>query len=283
MKILYITNGSGLDYQNDCLCIGLKELFGSDMVDIEKRSHIYTSYDSEKSLQLYGGGFSVTRILEDLEIDRGDITNKIKNRYFDMVVYGSIWRNSDYLKEVLKFYPVNKIATIDGEDHIGIHSIYRQGVRYFKRELIDDRGNINPISFAIPECKINLNNLKNKDLAFCDPNDKKTYIYKTEIEYYRGYRESRLAHTRKKAGWDCMRHYEIIINGCLPLFEDIHRCPPLTMNKFPKDACLDIYIDFLKGRDITDIYDAYSNVFINDIQSFTTKSLAEYFIEKMTT
>lgn len=281
MKVLYITSEAGLDYQDDCLLIGLKELLGSDVVDVNKRSHIYTSYDPVKTSGLYGRGFTVTRILEDLEIDRENISDKIKEKYFDIVVYGSIWRNSDHLEEVLKFYTVDKIAAIDGEDHVGIHPIYNKGVQYFKRELSDDMGCINPISFAISECKINLNTEKIVDLAFCDPNDRKTYIYTNELDYYHGYGESRLAHTKKKAGWDCMRHYEIIANGCIPLFEDIQNCPSLTMVGFPKDVCLNVYNDFSKDRNVADIYDEYSKFFIDNIHAFTTKLLAKYFIDKM--
>ena len=44
MKILYIATDQNnppneplVDYQNDCLLIGLKELFGEDVVDYKKR------------------------------------------------------------------------------------------------------------------------------------------------------------------------------------------------------------------------------------------------------
>jgi hypothetical protein len=38
----------------------------------------------------------------------------------------------------------------------------------------------------------------------------------------------------KRAGWDCMRHYEIVANGCLPYFIDLESCPLFTMYIFPK-------------------------------------------------
>ena len=37
MNILYITKGDHVDYQNDCLLIGLKELFGDKVVDYNKQ------------------------------------------------------------------------------------------------------------------------------------------------------------------------------------------------------------------------------------------------------
>ena len=41
-------------------------------------------------------------------------------------------------------------------------------------------------------------------------------------------------HHYKKAGWDCYRHYELLMNGCLPFFLDINDCPELTCRSLPK-------------------------------------------------
>jgi len=92
MRILYITRGDHVDYQNDCLLIGLKELFGSDVVDVNKQHHNYDSFPADYANRMYGRGFSLTRVLPDLPVDRTDILNKIRNRYFDFIIYGSIWR-----------------------------------------------------------------------------------------------------------------------------------------------------------------------------------------------
>ena len=35
------------------------------------------------------------------------------------------------------------------------------------------------------------------------------------------YSNSIFAITNKKLGWDCLRHYEILMNGCVPLYLDI--------------------------------------------------------------
>ena len=54
MKILYIATNQRtdifpflVDYQNDCLLYGLKELFGDDVVDCNKRYNLYTDYSDE--------------------------------------------------------------------------------------------------------------------------------------------------------------------------------------------------------------------------------------------
>ena len=49
MKILYLTKGDHVDYQNDCLLIGLKELYGVDIIDYNKQLHNYDSYNEEEA------------------------------------------------------------------------------------------------------------------------------------------------------------------------------------------------------------------------------------------
>ena len=89
-----------------------------------------------------------------------------------------------------------------------------------------------PITFSIPKNKIVTEiPLKTKFLSNLVPGDSNTYIYKTENDYYNEYKESLFATTYKKAGWDCMRHYEILACGCILYFPNIENCPPKTMYK----------------------------------------------------
>lgn len=93
-----------------------------------------------------------------------------------------------------------------------------------------------PIGFAISETKIVLDiPKKDKDFASLIPGDLKTYIYTQESAYYKDYQRSYFAITRMKGGWDCMRHYEILANGCIPYFIDIDKCNPNTMHFLPKE------------------------------------------------
>ena len=73
MRILYITKGDHVDYQNDCALIGLRECLGVDLVDYPKQNHNYKSFKEEDALKMYGKGMSVTRILDECEINREDI------------------------------------------------------------------------------------------------------------------------------------------------------------------------------------------------------------------
>merc|ERR1712037_614761 len=58
----------------------------------------------------------------------------------------------------------------------------------------------------------------------------------TETRYYDQYSESLFGHTKKKLGWDCMRHYEIIAAGAVPLFEDdLTTMPDCVAARLPRD------------------------------------------------
>ena len=282
IKILYLTKGDHVDYQNDCVLIGLKEILGENVIDINKQQHIYNEFDENQALKMYGKGMSVTRAIPDIEVDRTDITNKIKNRFFDFIVYGSIWRCSENINDILKYYSPHEIIAIDGEDEINIHPTYDLGIKYFKRELINSMKNIFPISFAIPRNKINfITDKKTRCVAICDPRDRSTYIYNDEKSYYRGYQEALFAYTMKKAGWDCMRHYEIISNGCIPIFFNIEQCPQNTMVNFPKKLCLDVYNE-LKIKKPLDVYSMFIDEFKQAIESqLNTSALARYFIDQI--
>ena len=95
-----------------------------------------------------------------------------------------------------------------------------------------------PITFSFPREKImditEISLKKTQIMSHLIPGKSETYIYETEIEYYKEYQISFFALTREKAGWDCLRHYEIIANGCIPYFPTINACPSNTLYCFPK-------------------------------------------------
>ena len=103
-----------------------------------------------------------------------------------------------------------------------------------------------PINFAIPKSKIINEADKNPKnlLAPLIPGKIGTYVYSDENSYYEMYKKSIFALTYKKAGWDSLRHYEILMNGCIPLFLDIKNCPSDTLTKLPKDKLIEILNEF---------------------------------------
>jgi hypothetical protein len=141
---------------------------------------------------------------------------------------------------------------------------------------------LHPITFSIPKEKICENhNVKTKILSDLIPGDEKTYIYKTEEEYYNEYKKSYFAITKKKGGWDCMRHYEILLNGCIPYFIDIEKCPKYTMYLLPKDLFIQanlLYDTKFKNKNINEITEKELNEY-NILQ----KKLLEYTKNYLTT
>lgn len=93
-----------------------------------------------------------------------------------------------------------------------------------------------PIQFSISESKI-VKEIPEKTEAFASiiPGVVSTYVYTKESDYYADYQRSYFAITSKKAGWDCMRHYEILANGCIPYFVDIDSCHPKDLSFLPKE------------------------------------------------
>jgi hypothetical protein len=66
------------------------------------------------------------------------------------------------------------------------------------------------------------------------PGSQSTYAFLSEAEYYADLRSARFGITTKRAGWDCLRHYEIAANGAVPcfarLFEKPATCAPHGLN-----------------------------------------------------
>jgi len=115
---------------------------------------------------------------------------------------------------------------------------------YFKRELISDNiKNVYPINFAIPKEKIvhTINPKPLNILAPLIPGKYSTYIYENEQDYYQSYQNSVFALTYKKMGWDSLRHYEILMNGCIPLFLNIDKCPEKILTNLPKKLLFDVF------------------------------------------
>lgn len=264
---------------------------------------MFNDNDPSKILNLYGKGFSVYNRL-NIQLKKVEspttIQERIKSKFYDKIIYGSIKRCSLYLEDVLKVYSKNEIAFIDGEDHdfsytaniyylkrpFLVYKEYKQARLlsekgyYFKRELRDcDRKYFFPIGFAIPEENILkiLPEQKKREQAFIIPGDTSTYIYKSESEYYNGYADSKYALTTKKGGWDCLRHYEILANGCIPYFPDIEKCPHYTMHLFPKNIIVETN-ELIKTKKLNHAaFLYYNNLLYQYTKSYlTTKKIAQY-------
>jgi len=105
--------------------------------------------------------------------------------------------------------------------------------------------NLRTTAFSIPEEKI-VRGLQVKRKLFGThvvdaevagrlPGTNTSGFFETEGEYYADLQASRYAITTKRAGWDCLRHYEIAANGCVPCFKQLNRkpatCAPHGLNR----------------------------------------------------
>lgn len=251
MKILYIANTRIPDFQADMVFLGGRSLFGADFVDVNKNWYSYKEdkekYWSERIPDRdHGSGFTLHGKLPDIQVDRSDVENKIRQKFFDYVIYGNINRCIDFHQLVSVYYPREKVIYVDGEDDNIVRSPFLDYGHYFKRELTEEdskRTGVHPINFCLPRSYY-VDTVPNKTKMFAHiiPGDLSTYIYgmNDEDKYHQDYKDSYFGVTMRKAGWDCCRHYEILINGCVPYFLELENCPKSIMVPFPKEKLISI-------------------------------------------
>lgn len=287
MKILYITNHQQIlkqsggylnDYLNDLLFYGFTELDGVEIIDSTPIIHLYKENEIKIPTQhLWGKGFSSSYLIDKDTFDRTNIEEKIKDKYFDLIIYGAVKRCLDYYDLVSSIYPSNKIILIDGDDFVDIHPLSPKHP-YFKRELSNNK--FIPIHFAIPESKITQIKLeKTQEYGSIIPGQG-GYKFEIEQDYYNDYNKSYFGITMKKAGWDCMRHYEILANNCIPYFTDLHECPPNILTNFPKELLLDAR-ELTNNFDQSKYFSMLDEFFEYTKSHLTTKELAKYVLEKI--
>lgn len=142
---------------------------------------------------------------------------------------------------------------------------------------------IYPIGFSIPECKI-VSKVPAKEFVYATvvPGKPETYVFNNESDYYKDYQRSVFGHTKCKAGWDCLRHYEILANGCIPWFQDLDKCPSTIMTKFPKRIVLEAMAAFSSSirSDVHSVnmdMEHYAEILLDYTKRFlTTKAMANY-------
>jgi len=247
MKILFIANNRQNDFLSDAVFHGLLNIDGLEVVDYNPLWYMYNDIDKNMLVnRFHGRGFTYYASLPPNQVDRNSIEDKIKNRYFDAVIYGNIHRNLDLKELVFQYYNEDNIIALDGQDETDLANDYILNTIYFKREFtLDDYYKypfIKPISFAQPHNKIVLGNIqKEKLVGHVIPGVSETFIFNDENDYFKDYAVSLFGFTWKKSGWDCLRHYEIISTACMPLFLDIEKCPETICTTYPKDILLEYY------------------------------------------
>lgn len=234
------------DYQLDMLYHGLVSL-GHQVFTTTNMWWMYDDITPESKKKIWGKGFTMYGLLSRKK--QLMFNSQVK---CDLNIVGlhhsllSHCRGEIPTELLAGFSPENTII-IDGWDRPEIQlKLLPYCSKYFKRELYyDETEQIKAISFAFPEEKIPKVTkfaMERRNIVAplipvnqsVDPSYMSTYIYEDEDSYYNMYQDSIFALTSKKGGWDTLRHYEIMANGCLPYFVDIEMCPKSTLTTLPK-------------------------------------------------
>jgi hypothetical protein len=105
------------DYMADTLFHGLRSLLGANAVDFPKRASLYDSYPEERRAKLYGRGFAIYGLLEDIEVGRDDALARAEAGEFDVVIFGTIWRDWHWWVDLRSRLPATvRKAAVDGAD-----------------------------------------------------------------------------------------------------------------------------------------------------------------------
>ena len=282
---LIIQAARGEDYMAD-MCSHFLYQRAAENIPIYTNTHPpYLFGDFPIDAPLYGRGYTVYRKIPVEQrtritiVDSSFIQNGIRARLFGRIIWTSIWRCSDYLNMALDCgYDRGALVVVDGEDGTDLFQLdescvrapLTQVVRYYKRELTAEKAQIGaqPISFKFPSIHPVLSSPfkpKSRILAGCDPRFPASYIYNSEQGYYENYQESLFAFTTQKSGWDCLRHYEILANNCIPVFPDILNMPTNTMVEWSRELqqranLLWIHISGIRNRDISEELEYWSEL-----------------------
>ncbi len=239
MKVLALSDGL-YDYMTATVVLGLVRLLGNNAYFYPRLPYLESAWCEENSAMLgtfWGRGFTMTAHLDrDYSLPREQVTSLLEQGHFDLVIYTRAWGSLPFFNLVLQRYNRDQVVFIDGEDHQSLKLPLTSLGSYFKRELSVYHPKIMPINFGLPDGLVrDPISRPSRRIATVDPRDRSTYIFSTQDTYYDDYQNSYYAITIKKGGWDCLRHYEIMGMGCVPLFLDIRDCPVFTLYDFPKE------------------------------------------------
>lgn len=250
-RVLFVTARKE-DYLQDTLLTGLRNLLGEHAVDLPRKHPLYVDEPRAKR-DLYGRGFTLWKTLpteaEPVRPNRIASLLAASGGGFDLVVFGSVrrmpgalrWaRLGRALRGLARRAPRTPWVFVDGEDASDIDARLLGLGTYYKRELRpEDAGRARPIQFAIPARRLVPEVPDDKPRLFathvqcevarahpwiaehCQPR----YAFDREEDYYADLRGASFAVTMKKAGWDCMRHYEIAASGTVPCFWKLDEKP----------------------------------------------------------
>lgn len=262
LRILFLTDDRE-DYLADGLLHGLRQLPGVELIDYPRKECMYEGGRHCRvapEFGVRGGGFSLYGLLKEPEggIDRSFIWQRLAAGWFSAVLVSNVWRQWGLLLQWRELLATQSLLLLDGDDDQRLYP--RSGTRVrqfgigtgltnllqlpnthmFKRELTNRRRklglglNVHPLAFSIPESLIS-QQLPNKSQLFPshivdqDLSNKlganANYVFADEQSYRSDLASSRFGITTRRAGWDCLRHYEIAAAGAVICFRDLEQKP----------------------------------------------------------
>jgi hypothetical protein len=262
LRLLFLTDDRE-DYLADGVLHGLRSLDGVDVVDVPRKECLYVGGRRCRvapELGVRGGGFTLYGLLQEPAggIDRSQIWRRLEASWFDAVVVGNVWRQWGLLLQWQALLAGTPLLLLDGDDDERLYpssgTRYRQfgplsGLRqllaaptchYFKRELTERsrpwgrRLQLHPLAFAVPEEVIAaaVPTKAQRFPAHVVDAELQTliggstgYAFADEAAYRADLGGARFGITGRRAGWDCLRHYEIAAGGTVLCFRDLNRKP----------------------------------------------------------
>lgn len=262
LRILFLTNDRE-DYLADGLLHGLRQLPWLEVVDYPRKECMYEGGRKCKvapEFGVRGGGFSLYGLLTEPQggIDRSFIWQRLAAGWFNAVLISNIWRQWGLMLQMRELLAKQPLLLLDGDDDQRFYP--RSGTRLrefgigtgltnllelpcthlFKRELTNRsrkwglRLNIHPLAFSIPESLIS-SKLPSKSQLFPSHivdrelsiklGASAKYVFADEQSYRSDLASSRFGITTRRAGWDCLRHYEIAAAGAVICFRDLEQKP----------------------------------------------------------
>lgn len=244
----------------------LVNLLNNKFLDIDINRNLILTDNIKYSWQFREGGFIINE-QNSMAIDfKGGINDKRKEVWLFKINYSEA-QQWDFVKEDNNEMKIQIIET--------------------KTQMLTNYSNIYTITTSIPS-EVFITNIdeviKNKKVDIYDGIKNRPvgcyYEFNNEEEYYNAYKQAKWGLTKKKNGWDCLRHYEIIANGCLPLFENLENCPENTLSNFPKQLLIEAKNkkDTMSDSD----YNYYLKTIFNYFKdNFTCEKVAENFLKKI--
>ncbi len=261
-RVLYL-HANEPCYLAESLLHGLRTTLGSRCVDVPRYDSLYAPLPDGIRTKLRGHGFTLYGLLADdpaLAVPRFAWRNDLA--LYDLVVLASIWQQGELYAQLSRELGPDKLVVLDGQDASRVFPFaVRAGwrnwplatrirrTRYFKRELdlgtavgrLLHRAHARSIAFSIPAEKVVEIPWESrvKDFPAQIPDaevaadvrsrhlglGETAHAFVREKDYLADLRSSRFGITMKRAGWDCLRHYELAAAGCVLCFRDLDSKP----------------------------------------------------------